>query len=732
MRRAGTIAAVVLGSTGMAGCTGPKKPVDLLRAKEHLVEATAAGLDKAGVLAQVGRQAHLWDVSELTLPAGPPSRLRFEVEVPRDARLTFTTAIAADYQSRPGVEFVVKVLRKGREDVVFSRLLDPISRPEHRGFVPGEVDLGGRFGALELVFETRGFEANGDAQRAVWGAPAITVKDDGKAPLAIIYLVDTLRADHTGPYGYARNTTPELSAFAKDAVVFDSAVAHASWTKPSVASILTSLLPGQHRAVQLRDPLESSHVLVSEMLHTKGFSTGAAIANSVIYLPESNFDRGFDVFAGLHGEEGRPSKLVDAAGVVDTALRFIDSRSGMPKFLYVHTMDPHVPYAPPPPFDRMFEPHPTPEHPGTDPRTDYKEPLDRDRMIAQYDGDVAYGDREFGRFVRELKARGLYDRALIVFLADHGEEFLDHGQWLHGRSLFDELIRIPLVVKFPKGRGAGLRVAEQVQGIDVVPTVLAAMDLPVPLAPTIGGRPLQETLSGKAARRVAIAEISHRGIVAHGARTEADKFVRRFSPEQDELYFDLAKDPQEKTNALAQAPERAQRLRGRAEEAMAPNPFRHVVRLAGADDYTLILRTGGWIERVEAKGFGRGELHEVRENGRRVELRAHPQPGHPRELTFTARPLGAPVWLEGRRAGRPLRGGDVTVGEGETAREIPFRLPEVDTDAEAEHARVGLFTPPKGEVPGVHVWLVLPPGRKLMEFDSATRERLKTLGYLGP
>jgi arylsulfatase A-like enzyme len=694
-----------------------------------VVEATAAGLDKAGVLARVGQKARLWDVSQLTLPAGPPSRVRFRVDVPRGAHLTFTTAIAASAQSRPGVEFVVKVIRKGREDVVFSKLVDPISRPEHRGFVPGDVDLEGRTGAVDLVFETRGFEANDDPERAVWGTPAITVPEDGKAPLAIVYLVDTLRADHTGPYGYARNTTPELDAFAKDAVVFDAAVAHASWTKPSVASILTSLLPGQHRAVQLRDPLESSHVLLSEMLHEKGVSTGAAIANSVIYLPESNFDRGFDFFAGLHGEEGRPSKLVDAALVVDTALRWLDARRGMPRFLYVHTMDPHVPYAPPPPFDRMFEPFAVPGHPAADPRTDYKEPLDRERMIARYDGDVAYGDREFGRFVRELEARGLYDRALVVFLADHGEEFQDHGLWLHGRSLFDELIRIPLVVKFPKGEGAGRRIRHQVQGVDVLPTVLAAMGLPVPQAPAIAGRALQETLAGGAPQRAAIAEISHRGIVAHGVRTEADKFIRRFSPEQDDLYFDLAKDPKEERNAIAEAPERVRRLRARAEEAMAPNPFRHALRVSGGEECLLTLRTGGWIERLEAKGFGQGESHEVVENGRRLELRVRPQPGRAREVAFTTRPMGAPVWLEGRRGGRPLRKEDVAVGARGTASEIPFRLPDVDTDA--EHARVDLFTPPPEGAGSVQVWLVLPTGRKLVELGDEARERLKTLGYLG-
>jgi len=694
-----------------------------------VVAASAPGLDQAGVVAQMGAKANLWDVAQLTLPAGPPSQIRFALELPKNARLTFSTAIGADYQTRPGVEFVVKVIQKGREQVVFSKLLDPISHPEHRGFVPGEVDLAGRSGPVELVFETRGFETSADARRAFWGAPAIAVRTH-EAPLAILYLVDTLRADHTGPYGYARATTPELDRFARDSVVFESAIAHASWTKPSVASILTSLLPGQHRAVQLRDPLESSHVLLSEMLHARGFSTGAAIANSVIYLPESNFDRGFDYFAGLHGEDGHPSKLVDAAGVVDTALRWLDLRRGIPNFLYVHTMDPHVPYAPPPPFDRMFEPHPSPEHPAVDPRSDYKEPLDRERMVAQYDGDVAYGDREFGRFVSELKARGLYDQALIVFVADHGEEFLDHGQWLHGRSLFDELIHIPLIVKFPGQKDAGRRVAQQVQGVDVLPTFLAALGLPVPTPPTIAGRPLQETLAGGAPKREAIAEISHRGIVAHSVRTEADKFIRRFNPERDELYFDLAKDPKETSNVAEKAPERVRRLRARAEEAMAPNPFRHVLRLAGSEPFVLTLRTGGWIEQVQATGLGQGERFAVGENGRRLDLTARPRAGQPREVAFETRPLGVPVWLEGTRAGRPLRKTDVTLGDGRTADAIPFRLPEVDTDTEAEHATAGLFKPPVDERAGIQIWLLLPPGRKLVELDAGTRERLKALGYL--
>src|SRR6185436_5879229 len=192
-------------------------------------------------------------------------------------------------------------------------------------------------------------------------------------------------------------------------------------SKPSTASIFTSMLPGRHRAVQLRDPLDLGQVTLAEMLQARGFSTGAAIANSVIYSEGTNFEQGFDFYAGLHGAGDRPSKIVEAAGVVDEALRILDQRRGLPTFLYVHTMDPHVPYTPPAPWDGKYGPAPTAEHPAADPRSDYHQPADRQRLIDQYDGEIAYGDQEFGRFVRELKARGLYERALLIFMADHGE-----------------------------------------------------------------------------------------------------------------------------------------------------------------------------------------------------------------------------------------------------------------------------------------------------------------------
>jgi arylsulfatase A-like enzyme len=734
-RRPRTCATALAGGALMLLCgCGPKaRGTDLLQ-EGLLVEATlSSGRDLAWVHTQSGRPYRINDVVLRTLPAPPPSRLRFQVDVPRRGHLTFAYGIPPEHHDGTPVEFVVRVKRGGREEQAWSQMVDPLGKPAHRRWQHADVDLS-RFAGrgVELMLETRGYETSDDARRALWGIPALAV-DGSNAPLAIVYLVDTLRADHTQPYGYGRDTTPELLKFAGEGVVFEQAISHAAWTKPSVGSLLTSLLPGRHRAVQLRDQLDPGLITLGEMLQAKGFSTGAAVANSVIYAEGTGFEQGFDHFAGLHGAGDRPSKVVEAAGVVDEALRILEARRGLPTFLYVHTMDPHVPYTPPAPYDRKYEPHASAEQPAADPRSDYHQPADRDRLLAQYDGEIAYGDAEFGRFVRELKARGLYDRAVVVFVADHGEEFLEHGAFTHGKSVFDELIHVPLVVKLPGGKHAGKRVAQQVQVADVLPTVLQALDLPVPAPPAIVGHPLQAVLDGDVAEGPVLSEISHRGFVAHGMRTRRDKYVRRFSPDDDELYFDLVADPAEKQNRAEGNRERVRLLRAGVEQAMVPNPFRTTLRVTGSGEYVLRLRTGGWIEGVQAVGLGPAERYTIEGNGRKLEVHLRPRPGQPREVSFGLRPMGAPVFLEGRRDGQPLKPGAVWIArEGVHPAEVPFKLPELEpVDEDKDRLMIDMLNAPPLERVGVQLWLQMVAGRTAMKpLDKETCERLKALGYL--
>jgi arylsulfatase A-like enzyme len=712
----------------VAACS-KQEGVNLSAFASRLTSAQVVGEGKSFVADAEGRVMPIDDVILRVIPAAPPSRSVLRTDIPKGGILRIAAGIPEDKQSKGAVEFVISVMENGKAVTVLAQVIDPISKPEHRGYVNLQADLS-RFAGKdrELVLETRAFEKDGDIFRAYWGAPAISVdprvavRDE---PLVIVYLVDTLRADHTTPYGYARQTTPELGKFSKDAVVFEHAIAHASWTKPSVASLMTSRLPSRHRAVQLRDTLDSGQVTLAEMLDSRGFATGAVIANSVIYAADSNFQQGFDVFLGLHGDEGRRSKMVDTRLVVDRAVEFLDSRRGLPTFLYVHTMDPHVPYAPPVPFDTMFDPKPTPEHQGVDPRTDFKEPLDRERLIAQYDGDIAYGDQQFGRFIGELKKRGIYDDALIFFVADHGEEFQDHGGWLHGRSVFDELIHVPMIVKFPGGQGASSRVGQMVALSDVLPTVLESQGFPVPDPPSIIGRPLQGVAFSKVPEQTVVSEISHRGFVSSGIRTGAAKYIRRFSPQADELYFDLTRDPKEEKNLIAESPEGTRRLRSAVEATMQVTPYRYALRALTPKPQTLIVETAGWLEAVETAGLGLSEKAEVKNNGRLLEITLSPKAGAPRDIFFRVRPVGVPVTLHGRIGSYDLSPLEVFVGEsGSHPAKVPFALPELDGDSVA-----GMFKP-GGSKSGVVIYLDQPSGRAVQDLNPVEREHLCALGYI--
>jgi hypothetical protein len=466
-------------------------------------------------------------------------------------------------------------------------------------------------------------------------------------------------------------------------------------------------------------------------MQEKGWGTGAVVTNAILYAGQAGFDQGFDFFAGLHGRKRRRGRQVRASVAVDAALSWIDTRRGLPTFVWIHTMDPHSPYKPPAPFDRMFRPDEVddlPDH-GHGTQVDEKKKRRRRHEISQYDGEIAFGDQEFGRFRRELEDRGLYDRALIVFLSDHGDEFLDHGGLGHGFTLFDELVRVPLVVKFPAGRHGGRRVSQQVLGLDVMPTILhaAGEDLPAGLA----GRPLQSVVAGAEPPVPALVQTQHWNATALSVRTETDKYIRRFSPQDDELYFDLVRDPRERVNRAPEDSTRLRALRAQIGEIMRPSPFRYVLRTGGSARFSLALRTPGVLEQVEVTGLGPGEMQFLEGDGQVLRVELHPAPGAPREVSFLVRPVGAPVHLEGALDGRPLRSEDLTTAVDRHPEAFPFLLPDPERENPLQNARK-LFQPPGRETEGLWVWLVESSPETAVEVDEDTLEALRALGYVGP
>jgi arylsulfatase A-like enzyme/Flp pilus assembly protein TadD len=292
-----------------------------------------------------------------------------------------------------------------------------------------------------------------------------------EAPNIILITVDTTRADRMGFLGSKRGLTPNLDVVARQGVVFERAFSQAPLTPVSHATIFTGTYPQFHTVTDFGHPLPSLLPFVPEILHKTGYHT-AAFIGSIILDPKGNmapgFDRGFDFFdAGFHmkrnSDETRYDTVERRAGdVVGHTIAWLNKNRQSPFFIWVHLYDPHAPYDPPPPFDKRF----------TDP----------------YDGEIAYADASLGKLFQYLRQRGLYDRAMILMMSDHGESLGAHGESMHGIFLYDETIRVPMVFKLPGEVLAGRRVTSRVRLVDVAPSLLSMLSLPLP--PTFQGESL--------------------------------------------------------------------------------------------------------------------------------------------------------------------------------------------------------------------------------------------------
>ncbi len=292
-----------------------------------------------------------------------------------------------------------------------------------------------------------------------------------EAPNIVLITVDTTRADRMGFLGSKKGLTPNLDTLARQGVVFERAYSQAPLTPVSHATIFTGTYPQFHTVTDFGHPLPALLPFLPEILQKSGYHT-AAFIGSLILDPRANmapgFDRGFDFFdAGFHPKRGpnesRYESVERRAGeVIGHAIGWMNKNRQSPFFIWIHLYDPHAPYDPPAPFDK--------------------------RSAEAYDGEIAYADSSLGKLFAYLRQRGLYDRALIAMMSDHGESLGAHGESMHGIFLYDETIRVPLVFKLPGDLLAGRRVGSRVRLVDVAPTLLTMLSLPLP--PTFQGESL--------------------------------------------------------------------------------------------------------------------------------------------------------------------------------------------------------------------------------------------------
>ena len=311
-------------------------------------------------------------------------------------------------------------------------------------------------------------------------------------------VIDTLRADHLGCYGYPKQTTPNIDKLARDGVVFERCYSTSSWTLPACASLLTGLYAEVHGVEQWQSVLGDHLPFLPDILGREGYYT-AGVSSNPFLTSKQGFGRGFDVFDDttvmaaaewsfpLVGGKYKAAVLASTgATTTRRAIELLNDRpNDKPFFLLAHYMDCHADYLPPSPFDRKFDPDYTGQITGHVQSRRFKTDLDKrdiEHIISLYDGEIAYVDAQIGRLIDHLAALDLIQNTCILLTADHGEELLEHGNWGHGHTLYEECVRVPLLIHWPKQVPAKGRIAVPASIVDILPTVLALVGIARPAA----------------------------------------------------------------------------------------------------------------------------------------------------------------------------------------------------------------------------------------------------------
>jgi len=397
----------------------------------------------------------------------------------------------------------------------------------------------------------------------------------GREPVArnlVLIVVDTLRQDRLSAYGYARETSPRLDALAAGGVRVDG-LAPSSWTKPSTATILSGLHPLRHQAIGESDVIPDEVRLLAERLSSRGFDTLGVVTNG--WLSRAwGFERGFKEYLYLPKMDfGRFPKSADVNAVLLPRLKNLEP----PFFLYIHYLDPHMPYDPPTSWDGSPLP----------PDLAALAPFTRDRIAAMgpanlphelmakasdlYDGEVRENDRAIGEVLDGLDALGLTTSTLVVVTSDHGEEFLEHGRVGHGKALYEESIRVPLIFNAPCCIPGGVAIGAT--GLeDIVPTALDLLGVSSEGEGDIGfdGVSIATALRGdrvgepKTPELLFHLDLESEGTASVALRRGPDKLLLAKKP-YAKSYFNLAQDPSESGDPTADSsvPGRISDLAGR-------------------------------------------------------------------------------------------------------------------------------------------------------------------------
>ncbi len=551
----------------------------------------------------------------------------------------------------------------------------------------------------------------------------------------LLISIDTLRSDHLGCYGYERETSPNIDALAADGVLFENAISACCWTLPSHVTMLTGLYPSFHGVQDEGVQLGESVPTLAEALGQKGYRT-LAVVSHVYVSSRFGLDKGFETFDGtlLKGAKTEPP----AEKVIDRALELLESEDTRPYFAFVHLYDPHWDYAPPAPFDTRFtDPHYSGSIDGTLHSMiryvggpDQMPRRELEHIIALYDGEIAYVDQQIDRLLDSLREAGRLQDTLVIITSDHGEEFQEHRRLGHQKSLFGEVVQVPLIVAgdHPALQKATRR-TDLVSLVDLAPTILEIAGAgSIPRSP---GRPLLTERSP--ADRNVFAESVRYGFEMRAVRDLRFKLIHYREGDRKHFY-DLDRDPHEMMLML-QDPSQGKLSSALNEYAMYADEGWHLkfINLAPEPMTCRVhLRTEGRIVQPQ-RYFTRmvGDPDKVQFGDWEVE----PEPGVLRfevaltgvmgEIAFKTDPVDAPVTFQimvQNESGNAqvFLGAVDAIPQGQTIRLLPD-----DPRLEALPPRYRQATP------GCYVWTASPQAERGEDAELTTEEieRLRALGY---
>ena len=409
-------------------------------------------------------------------------------------------------------------------------------------------------------------------------------------PVNVAFIsVDSLRADHVSAYGYHRKTTPTLDRLARHGSLFENVVAESSWTLPTHVTMLAGLATSTHGVEQFTGArFDAESKTLAEILSGEGYRTLGVFSGPYLH-PAFGLSRGFERYMSADGDvvcvagdcdtgeealsddEAVKAAHVEAHAsvtspqVTQRGLDFIRSVRDAPFFLFLHYFDVHFDYAPPEEYAAKFDP----DYEGsiTGKRFEnnravhpFMNKRDLRHILALYDGEILFVDDSIGRVIRELKRRGFDENTLVVVTSDDGDEFFEHRGKGHGHTLFDEVIKVPLIMRLPGRIPPGSRVESPVRQVDIMPTILGLVGRPE-LAKGTDGLDLTAWLAaGEEPPRQAATSRLHAGGEYVSIRTNEHKLlVHRVGTTEEVTLFDLKMDPAEK-NPVFRGRQEAQEL----------------------------------------------------------------------------------------------------------------------------------------------------------------------------